>query len=92
MKKKMNEKDKELHKARIALGKHRSLQKAQDILEMNESDRKKFEDDMDNYIKKRQEPFMRKAKTYDGKPKYSEIDFTGIDLIECLKKQNENLH
>lgn len=32
---------------------------------------------------------QKKAKTWDGKPEYSDVDFTGVNLQDSLTKEEE---
>ena len=81
----------EMMLARISLGIQKNLERAGDILEMRPEERKrKMQETVEYIVKKnkaRKERAMKKAKTWDGKPIYSDIDFTGVNLKDTLGKK-----
>jgi hypothetical protein len=86
----MNEKDLDIvekHQAKISLGVQKSLNKALDILEMRPEERAENQRKIMEEIEAIRKQNMKKAKTWDGKSKYSDIDFTGINLKDSLEKK-----
>jgi hypothetical protein len=79
-----NEKDLQivtLRKARINLGYEKSDQRNEQTLSMRPKER---EENTQNLYEQIIRDSMKKKKTWDGKPAYQDIDFTGIDIRDWM--------
>ena len=74
----------ELILARHSLGIQKSKNELSDIVEMSPKERaeknRKLEEEINAKQEANRKQYMKEAKTWDGKPMYSEIDITGINL------------
>lgn len=88
----MNDKDLaivEKYKSKMYLGLQKSLNKALDILEMRPEERKRKMQEMKEELWQKHKKHMMKEKTWDGKPKYQDIDFTGVNLKDSFEEKEE---
>ena len=84
-----NEKDLQIvnqRKARISLGFEKSDQRAEQKLCQRPKELKQNERKLEQKIENRIKEAMKQEKTWDGKPVYQDIDFTGIDIRDLLDK------
>ena len=84
-----NEKDLQIvnqRKARISLGFEKSLQRIEEVSSMSREELEENDRKFEQKIENRRKEAMKKKKTWDGKPVYQDIDFTGIDIRDLLDK------
>jgi hypothetical protein len=72
--------------ARISLGFEKSVQRIEEVSSMSPKELEQKDRELEQKIEKRRKEAMKKEKTWDGKPVYKDIDFTGIDIRDLLDK------
>ena len=55
---------------------------------MKPEERQRKQEQFEEKLQQKHKKKMMQERTWDGKSKYSEIDFTGVNLKECLDKNN----
>ena len=78
----------ELRMAKMVLGIQKYMNRAEDILEMKPEERQRKQEQFEEKLRQKHKKKMMQERTWDGKSKYSEIDFTGVNLKESLDKNN----
>jgi hypothetical protein len=84
---KRKRKDISMRQARVSLGLTKIGQRSEDMVSMRQKDIQEMEQAYEQKRLKKKQKFMKEAKTFDGKPVYQDIDFTGINLIDILQKK-----
>jgi len=71
------------------LAQKKYLQRADDFLSLSKREQEERRQKLEDRLMEKRKKSMKQEKTWDGKPYYFDVDFTGVNLLDSLSSEKE---